>query len=386
MSSGSKSCPILGGQFGAQERNRPSIFLESDDDRSLSSVGNLGRRGQFGASNLDYQHEKDCSDSDEGTVIDESDATDMLESSQNTPYLLSERSRKTIMQTSNISKSFFSTETPFLLRLNKKPKKEPYSTELQTFSRSKSVIVTGNSGKNILFLVTFHPLKDKDPPCNNLVHLIEDLYVMSCHRSNLKNKNKLSGRMSGIGFRGGYEEGKTAGKFTFYLIFFLISMLISLSPQVHMLCEQTCQMLGLPWIKCFNKISLITTNFLPKGSATSPRLRTIKTGRLFKDLEFPAGLMNLGKAIVKIPNHSAPMSSSHQMTSPTKSTLIRIKTFSPMEYSATSTQKLELPSFPPHPPVDMESDFLSMIVISTLAQPLESLKSCGKATNLLIIP
>ncbi|POW13423.1 hypothetical protein PSHT_07707 [Puccinia striiformis] len=35
---------------------------------------------------------------------------------------------------------------------------------------------------------------------------------MSNHRSNLQNKNKLSGRMSGIGFRGGYEKGKSAGK------------------------------------------------------------------------------------------------------------------------------------------------------------------------------
>ena len=120
MSSGSKSCPILGGQFGAQERNRPSIFLESDDDRSLSSVGNLGRRGQFGASNLDYQHEKDCLDSDEGTVIDESDETNMLESSQNTPYLLSERSRKTIKQTSNLSKSFFFNRNSLLVASKQK--------------------------------------------------------------------------------------------------------------------------------------------------------------------------------------------------------------------------------------------------------------------------
>ncbi|KAA1064693.1 hypothetical protein PGT21_012029 [Puccinia graminis f. sp. tritici] len=33
---------------------------------------------------------------------------------------------------------------------------------------------------------------------------------MSNHWSNLKNKNKISGRISGIGFRGGYEKGKSA--------------------------------------------------------------------------------------------------------------------------------------------------------------------------------
>ncbi|KNZ47479.1 hypothetical protein VP01_636g3 [Puccinia sorghi] len=165
----SKSSLILGGQFGAQERDRPSIFLESEDNQCLSSVGKLVRRGQFGASNLDYKHEEGCLDSDEGTVVDKSYATKILESSQNASFLLSERSHST-----------------------KKPKKQPYSIELQTFFHSGNVI-------------------DEDPPCINLVELIEYLYAMSPHQSNLKNKNKISGRMAGIGLRGGYEQGTTAG-------------------------------------------------------------------------------------------------------------------------------------------------------------------------------
>ncbi|PLW31524.1 hypothetical protein PCASD_20626 [Puccinia coronata f. sp. avenae] len=36
---------------------------------------------------------------------------------------------------------------------------------------------------------------------------------MASHRSNLTNKDKISGRISGIGFCGGYEKGKTAGTY-----------------------------------------------------------------------------------------------------------------------------------------------------------------------------
>ncbi|WAQ83003.1 hypothetical protein PtA15_3A369 [Puccinia triticina] len=36
---------------------------------------------------------------------------------------------------------------------------------------------------------------------------------MASHWSNLRNSKKISGRMSGIGFRGGYEKGKTAGTY-----------------------------------------------------------------------------------------------------------------------------------------------------------------------------
>ncbi|KNZ45705.1 hypothetical protein VP01_788g4, partial [Puccinia sorghi] len=101
--------------------------------------------------------------------------------------------------TGPIISSLCTSPTPFLLQLNKKSTKQPYSIELQTFFHSRNVIVTGNSVKNILFPVNLNPL-------NLLV-------------SNLKNKNKLSGRMSGIGFCGGYEQGKTSGKYNFESIY-----------------------------------------------------------------------------------------------------------------------------------------------------------------------
>ncbi|KNE94953.1 hypothetical protein PSHT_01990 [Puccinia striiformis] len=36
---------------------------------------------------------------------------------------------------------------------------------------------------------------------------------MASHRSNLRNKHKISGQMLGIGFRDGYERGESAGIF-----------------------------------------------------------------------------------------------------------------------------------------------------------------------------
>ncbi|WAQ92095.1 hypothetical protein PtA15_15A491, partial [Puccinia triticina] len=69
------------------------------------------------------------------------------------------------------------------------------------------------SGKKILFLVSYTPPDLSNPIYNRLCELIEDLAVMGNHCSNLKNKEKLSGRMSGVGFQGGYEDGKTAGTY-----------------------------------------------------------------------------------------------------------------------------------------------------------------------------
>ncbi|KNZ56928.1 hypothetical protein VP01_2285g2 [Puccinia sorghi] len=72
---------------------------------------------------------------------------------------------------------------------------------------SRTPIITPNhsipngSGKTVLFLVSFHPLSQKDSTFNRLAELIEELYIISNHHSNLKNKNKISGRMSGIGLR-----------------------------------------------------------------------------------------------------------------------------------------------------------------------------------------
>jgi hypothetical protein len=87
-----------------------------------------------------------------------------------------------------------------------------FCIELQTYAHSKNIVVCEGSKNKVLFLIQFHPLEDSNPTLNQLSELIEDLYVMASHRHNLKNQNKLSGRMSGIGFRGAYEDGKTAGK------------------------------------------------------------------------------------------------------------------------------------------------------------------------------
>ncbi|KNZ49498.1 hypothetical protein VP01_4976g2, partial [Puccinia sorghi] len=69
---------------------------------------------------------------------------------------------------------------------------------------------TKNPRKNLTPLNSrpflFQKCDYEEPLCSNLVELIEDFYAMSLHWSNLKNKNKLSGRMSGIGFCGGYEQ------------------------------------------------------------------------------------------------------------------------------------------------------------------------------------
>jgi hypothetical protein len=98
--------------------------------------------------------------------------------------------------------------------MSKRPKKIPYSIDTRTFKRTKELIVTnGGTGKKVLFLVSFHPFDQTDSTLNHLTKMIEDLYIMASHRGNLSNKDKLSGRMSGIGFRGGYEGEKTAGQY-----------------------------------------------------------------------------------------------------------------------------------------------------------------------------
>ncbi|POV98761.1 hypothetical protein PSTT_14209, partial [Puccinia striiformis] len=79
----------------------------------------------------------------------------------------------------------------------------------QKLAASKNLIVTADgSAKKVLFLVQFHPL---DPTNTTFTKLIEDLYIMASHRSNLRNKHKISGQMLGIGFRDGYERGESAG-------------------------------------------------------------------------------------------------------------------------------------------------------------------------------
>ncbi|KAA1113092.1 Ubiquitin carboxyl-terminal hydrolase 7 [Puccinia graminis f. sp. tritici] len=208
-----------GGQFGAQENKKPTLNYEAS--KSLLPSNFPVERGQFGASMQDpaWEEEKHLSDeendtmSDKETEIDENDPY-VLDLPQDSCATLSERARKTLKQTLFLSKSYFTSSKPFLLRMSQKKKNITFSIELQTFASSKTVIVTaGGCAKKVLFLVQFHPHDSSDPTFNHLSELIEDLYIMSNHRSNLKNKNKISGRMSGIGFRGGYEKGKSAGSY-----------------------------------------------------------------------------------------------------------------------------------------------------------------------------
>ncbi|KNZ44469.1 hypothetical protein VP01_9134g1, partial [Puccinia sorghi] len=119
---------------------------------------------------------------------------------------LSERAKKTLKNTNHHSQSFYSKSNPFLITLSKRIKSTPFSIDIRTFSSSNDLIVTKD--KTVLFLVSFHPLSQKDSTFNCLAELIEDLYIMSNHHSNLKNKNKISGRISGIGFRGDMKKAK----------------------------------------------------------------------------------------------------------------------------------------------------------------------------------
>jgi hypothetical protein len=147
--------------------------------------------------------------------VEDNSNTFSLDLSDQEVSRLSERARKSLKSSIFHSKSFYANnELPFTITLPKTIKQNPYTIKLRTFSRSKELIVTNNgSGKKVLFLVSFHPLRDAaDPTVNGLSELIEDLYIMASHRSNLTNKDKISGRISGIGFRRGYEKGKTAGE------------------------------------------------------------------------------------------------------------------------------------------------------------------------------
>ncbi|KNZ52231.1 hypothetical protein VP01_3641g3 [Puccinia sorghi] len=110
---------------------------------------------------------------------------------------LSEQAKKTLKNTNNHFQLFYFKYNPLLITFSKRIKSTPFSIYIFTFYCTNDLIVTkDDSGKNII--------------------IFKDLYIMSNlmyhHCSNLKNKNKISGRMSGIGFQGGYEKGKTAGE------------------------------------------------------------------------------------------------------------------------------------------------------------------------------
>ncbi|POW01826.1 hypothetical protein PSTT_12218 [Puccinia striiformis] len=157
-----------GGQFGAQ--------------RILCKVVNHGTGGQFGAQgsqiNLDYKG----SSSDTETEIDELDLDPYLIDSSSARYAqISERARKTLQQTSLLSKLYHKSSPPFLLRMSKKPKINTFSVELQTFARLNSLIITEGSTKKIILLACFHPHDPTDHLFKGFTELIEDLYIMSNH-------------------------------------------------------------------------------------------------------------------------------------------------------------------------------------------------------------
>ncbi|KAH9441005.1 hypothetical protein KEM48_012149 [Puccinia striiformis f. sp. tritici PST-130] len=155
-----------GGQFGAQ--------------RILCKVVNYGNGSQFGAqgskTNLAYE---ESSSSDTETEIDELDPY-LLDFSSEIYNRISEQACKTLKQTALLSQSYHKSCIPFLLQMSKRPKKTTFSIELQTFSRSKTIIVTdGDSTKKIVLLICFHPHDPTNPLFNGLTELIEDIYTMS---------------------------------------------------------------------------------------------------------------------------------------------------------------------------------------------------------------
>ncbi|KAI7949491.1 hypothetical protein MJO28_008312 [Puccinia striiformis f. sp. tritici] len=143
---------------------------------------------------------------DDEYEINENDP-DCLDLSNETCQLLSERAQKTIKNTALHSKSFFPGCKPQLLTMTKNLKKQSFSIDSRTFSTSWDLIITNTgSGKKVLCLVLFHPIENRDSTYDQLAQLIEDLHLLASHRSNLKNKDKISGRMAGIGFRCGTTQ------------------------------------------------------------------------------------------------------------------------------------------------------------------------------------
>ncbi|POW08365.1 hypothetical protein PSTT_07639, partial [Puccinia striiformis] len=149
-----------GGQFGAQ--------------RILCKVVNYGNGSQFGAQGT-YE---ESSSSDTETEIDELDPY-LLDFSSEIYNRISEQACKTLKQTALLSQSYHKSCIPFLLQMSKRPKKTTFSIELQTFSRSKTIIVTdGDSTKKIVLLICFHPHDPTNPLFNGLTELIEDIYTI----------------------------------------------------------------------------------------------------------------------------------------------------------------------------------------------------------------
>jgi hypothetical protein len=91
-------------------------------DSCRSPDTNLGRRRQSGASNLDYSCGKEPESSDEETDIDDSDDSD-LETTLEPASNISLRARKTQKEITALAQTYFTSASPFLLRMSKKKKK-----------------------------------------------------------------------------------------------------------------------------------------------------------------------------------------------------------------------------------------------------------------------
>ncbi|KNF00870.1 hypothetical protein PSTG_06006 [Puccinia striiformis f. sp. tritici PST-78] len=194
---------------GEYKTDDPDAEYETDDPDGEYKIDE--NDGEYKTDDPDAEYETD--DPDGEYKINENDP-ECLDLSNETCQLLSERARKTIKNTALHSKSFFPGCKPQLLTMTKNLKKQSFSIDSHTFSTSRDLIITNTgSGKKVLCLVSFHPSENRDSTYDQLAQLIEDSHLLASHCSNLKNKDKISDRMAGIGFRGGYEKGKTVGTY-----------------------------------------------------------------------------------------------------------------------------------------------------------------------------
>ncbi|KAI7956958.1 hypothetical protein MJO28_004053 [Puccinia striiformis f. sp. tritici] len=273
-----KSFP-LENQSPSNHSSLPDAEYETDDPDGEYKIDE--NDGEYKTDDPDAEYETD--DPDGEYKINENDP-ECLDLSNETCQLLSERARKTIKNTALHSKSFFPGCKPQLLTMTKNLKKQSFSIDSHTFSTSRDLIITNTgSGKKVLCLVSFHPSENRDSTYDQLAQLIEDSHLLASHCSNLKNKDKISDRMAGIGFRGGYEKGKT----------------------VPMQYTKRSILPSLSWIKASKKSSRITIGSSLIESAVF-LLRLMKgTRRRLKILAYPAGPISSGKAAKTILNQSA---------------------------------------------------------------------------------
>ncbi|KAI7937120.1 hypothetical protein MJO28_016019 [Puccinia striiformis f. sp. tritici] len=125
------------------------------------NYGNGISGAQGSKTNLAYE---ESSSSDTETEIDELDPY-LLDFSSEIYNRISEQACKTLKQTALLSQSYHKSCIPFLLQMSKRPKKTTFSIELQTFSRSKTIIVTdGDSTKKIVLLICTYAIRKNLKP------------------------------------------------------------------------------------------------------------------------------------------------------------------------------------------------------------------------------